>query len=65
MRFLITALLRLYPERFRRSVGPDLLAAFDDSRAERRGLRQAVRTMADLARGGLRAPRGILPQTLR
>jgi hypothetical protein len=53
MRLLVAVLLRLYPERFRRSVGPDLLAAFEDSRAERRGLRQAVRTMADLARGAV------------
>ena len=53
MRFLVAVLLRLYPGRFRRSLGADLLSAFDDQWAERRSVRQAARTIADLTRGAV------------
>lgn len=49
MRAIIVALLRLFPAHFRRAFGADMLATFDAQWRERRGLRQAVRTVADLA----------------
>jgi len=53
MRFVVVALLRLYPRRFRDSVGADLLAAFEDQWSDRRAARQAVRTAANLALGAV------------
>jgi len=52
-RFLIVALLRLYPRRFRAMLGADLLAALDDQRQERRGFLKTARTMIDLACGAV------------
>ena len=51
MRRVIAALLRLYPARFRRTLGDDLLATFDDQWRDRGNWRQATRTVASLASG--------------
>jgi putative ABC transport system permease protein len=48
MRSLVIALLHLFPERFRRDFGPDLLATFDDRWTEHASIGLAARTIADL-----------------
>ncbi|HEV2691200.1 MAG TPA: ABC transporter permease [Bryobacteraceae bacterium] len=50
MRFLVRAILRLFPENFRRNFGPDLLATFDDRWREHASFLLAARTIADLVR---------------
>jgi putative ABC transport system permease protein len=51
MRRVIAALLRLYPARFRRTLGDDMLATFDEQWRERADWRQATRTVASIASG--------------
>ena len=51
MRRVVVALLRLYPERFRRRLGGDLLATFDEQWNESRDWRTGARTVASLASG--------------
>src|SRR5215813_12440266 len=50
MRFWVCVMLRLFPRRFRRRFGSDLLATFDERWNERAGLPLAARTIGDLAR---------------
>src|SRR5690348_17337655 len=54
MRGLVALMLRLFPGRFRREFGADLLATFDDRWRERRGWRLAARTTADMAESAVR-----------
>jgi putative ABC transport system permease protein len=49
MRRVVTALLRLYPARFRRRMGDDLLATFDRQWTESANWRLGARTVANLA----------------
>ena len=49
MRRLICALLRLFPARFRRAFGADMLATFDEQWQERPSVTLAARIVADLA----------------
>jgi hypothetical protein len=51
MRRIVAALLRLYPARFRRRLGDDLLATFDEQWSESRDWRKGARTVASLASG--------------
>src|SRR5262249_43822704 len=51
MRRIVGALLRLYPSYFRRRMGTDLLATFDQQWREDRNWRLGARTVADLASG--------------
>src|SRR5690242_543192 len=48
MRRVVAGLLWLFPGRFRREFGRDLIAAFDDRWQESRRARLAFRTIADL-----------------
>ena len=48
MRRVVRALLWLFPARFRREFGGDMLATFDDRWREQRGWRLALRTIFDL-----------------
>jgi putative ABC transport system permease protein len=50
MRFWVCVMLRLFPRRFRRRFGPDLLATFDERWNERAGLPLAARTIGDMVR---------------
>ena len=50
MRFLAALLTRLFPARFRRTFGADMLATFDDRWREAGGWRMAARTLADFLR---------------
>jgi putative ABC transport system permease protein len=49
MRSLVAVMLRLFPARFRRRYGADMLATFEDRWRERRSLRLAAQTVFDLA----------------
>ncbi len=51
MRRLVAAILRLYPSRFRRRMGGDLLATFDQQWREGANWRLGARTVANLASG--------------
>src|SRR5437899_2459337 len=53
MRPLVAGLLRLFPERFRRTFGADMLATFDDRWREHGNWRLAARTVADLTSSAL------------
>ncbi len=48
MRFLAAILLRLYPARFRRTFGDDLLATFEERWRERRGWVQSATIVTDV-----------------
>ena len=63
MRKVVAALLYLFPTRFRRSFGADMLATFDDLWRERPGWRVAARTAFDLATAAAneRLSRGPMP----
>ena len=53
MRSLVTALLGLYPARFRRTFGADMLITFEDRWREGPSWRLAARTVVDLLRNAL------------
>ncbi len=50
MRNVVAALLYLFPARFRREFGNDMLATFNERWREQPGVRTAMRTVLDLAR---------------
>src|SRR5689334_15906130 len=53
MRRIFSTLLLLFPARFRRAFGSDMLATFDERWHDRRGWRTALRIILDMVSAGM------------